>query len=86
MPHPAREKDDDCTTDRTSGASLSGALPRHAGAEDEIEVTPEMIEVGLAVLEESGRLTNDRLESGDGLLVQDIFSAMHHHRPAVLLG
>ena len=41
-----------------------------------IEVTKEMIEAGLKVLEVSGRLIYDHRVSGDGLLIQDIFSAM----------
>lgn len=45
-------------------------------ADKEIEVTPEMVEAGCAVLLDSGRLTTDYLVSSDPLLVQEIFLAM----------
>jgi hypothetical protein len=47
---------------------------------DEIEITPEMIEAGFAVLKASG-LTDDPLEA-DKLVVADIFRAMALISPA----
>ena len=41
-----------------------------------VEATSEMIEAGLAVMKESGRLIGDQLMSGDGILVQEIYRAM----------
>ena len=47
-----------------------------------IEITPQVIEAGLEVVEESGRLWHDSLSSGDSLLVQELFVAMYRHLPS----
>ena len=50
--------------------------PTSGQAGAEIEITPEMIEAGLLVLVESGRLFTDYEMSGDRILVQEVFSTM----------
>ena len=51
---------------------------RQAG--DECVVTPEMMEVGYRVLEDSGRLLEGPLSS-DRLLASEVFEAMWARRP-----
>lgn len=62
-----------------SGPAAAVAVGKDA---TEIEITPQMIEAGLATLEDSGRLINDRVSSGDGLLVRCIFLSMWSRRRA----
>ena len=40
-----------------------------------VEVTPEMIEAGVKVLDDSGRLISDA-RGGDRILIEEIFRAM----------
>ena len=47
-------------------------------------LTPEMIEAGINVLEESGRLPGDKRLTGDDVLVAEVFFAMLRHRPREL--
>lgn len=42
----------------------------------DLEITPAMIEAGVAVLAESGRLDGYEPMSGDAILVSDLFRAM----------
>jgi hypothetical protein len=51
--------------------------------EDEIEVTPEMVEVGYRILVASG-ITDDPLEA-DRLLVEKIYCAMAGRKETLLL-
>jgi CTP:phosphocholine cytidylyltransferase-like protein len=44
-----------------------------------IEVTPQMIEAGLSILEASGRLETTYLVDSDSLLVRRMFLAMFLH-------
>jgi hypothetical protein len=54
---------------------LDKAAPEGAGApEEEIEITPEMIEAGVCVLWNSGAVENP--SSADHILIQEIFSVM----------
>lgn len=59
--------------------------PADAPSENEgaLEITPEMVEAGLAVLEASGRLHNDRVSLGDRILVRQIYREMESRRPFV---
>jgi hypothetical protein len=43
---------------------------------DEIEITPEMIEAGVKELFESGRINTDYAKGSDDVLVARIFQAM----------
>lgn len=54
-------------------ASGSGST---TSAVTELVVSPAMLEAGLAVLEQSGRLDTGYLVGSDEYLVRDIFSAM----------
>lgn len=45
------------------------------GSDSGIEVTPQMIEAGVRVLEESGRLSTDYVVPSDDLLVREILVA-----------
>jgi hypothetical protein len=45
------------------------------------EITPEMIDAGLEVLENSGRLIEGLWPGVDRLLVQELFVAMWQNRP-----
>lgn len=49
--------------------------------QSEIQVTPKMVEAGLRVLLNSGRLGDDLEASGDNLLVQEIFLSMLQAHP-----
>lgn len=48
----------------------------HANPVPDIEVTPEMVEAGLRVLEESGHLIGDRPSSADDLLIREVYIAI----------
>ena len=54
--------------------------PRDRLANDEIEITPEMEEIGMRLLIESGRPDRDYEGFGDRLLVREIFAAMSKAR------
>jgi hypothetical protein len=60
----------------------SSTIPhdRPAPADGKIEVTSEMIEAGVSVLIESGRLDTDYEQPADALLVQRIFLTMQSRR------
>lgn len=64
-------------------ASSGGAAYSASGASSQVrpsvEITPEMINSGLNILEASGRLDTVRLEGSDVLLVQQIFLAMYQY-------
>lgn len=54
---------------------MQNQTPDKSGqASAEIEITPEMIEAGVVVLRDSGRLYSD--SNSDRLLVQEVCSAM----------
>jgi hypothetical protein len=50
------------------------------GKAREIEITPEMIQAGLKVLDHSGRLWGDWVTLGDDLLIHSILVGMIRHR------